>query len=82
MVSKFCSRYEYKFVSEPDDSLKCLICLSVARDPWQHGKCGRLFCEVCISKYGKNKPCPNCRMEQPLYLEDTRSKWYSGADPG
>ena len=69
--------YECNFVSEPDDSLKCLICLAVARDPWQHGKCGRLFCEKCICKHGKNKPCPNCRMEQPQYLEDTRSKWYS-----
>ena len=66
--------YDYTFISEPDDSLKCLLCLVVARDPWQHGKCGRLFCHECIMEYGKDKPCPNCRMEQPLYFEDYRSK--------
>ena len=66
--------YECNFVSEPDDSLKCLICLAIARDPWQHGKCGRLFCESCLNSYGKHNPCPNCRMKGPQYMEDTRSK--------
>ena len=61
-------------MSEPDDALKCLICLAVARDPWQHGKCGRLFCEKCLNKYGKDKFCPNCRMKNPQYMEDARSK--------
>ena len=41
---------KYRFLSEPDDALKCLICLGVAEEPWQHGKCGRLFCEDCIEK--------------------------------
>ena len=68
------SGYECNFVPEPDDALKCLICLAVARDPWQHGKCGRLFCEDCLPKHGKDKPCLNCRMEQPQYLEDMKSK--------
>ena len=63
------------FISEPDDSLKCLICLSVARDPWQHGECGRLFCGGCLKEYGKKKPCPNCRMEPPLYFKDNRSEY-------
>ena len=66
--------YECNFVSEPDDSLKCLICVAIARDPWQHGKCGRLFCESCLNSYGKHNPCPNCRMKRPQYMEDTRSK--------
>ena len=68
------SGYESNFVSEPDDALKCLICLAVARDPWQHGECGRLFCQSCLNKHGKGKPCPNCRMEQPQYLMDAKSK--------
>ena len=67
-------RSVYNFVSEPDDTLKCLVCLEVARDPWQHGKCGRLFCEQCLDQYGKGQPCPNCRMKKPMYLEDTKSK--------
>ena len=66
---------KYSFLSEPDDALKCLICLGVAEEPWQHGKCGRLFCEDCIEKYGKHRPCPNCKREQPQYFEDSRSKW-------
>ena len=66
---------KFSFVSdsEPDDALKCLICLEVAKEPWQHDKCGRLFCKECLDKYGRAKPCPNCRTEQPQYFEDTRS---------
>ena len=36
---------EYKFIREPDDALKCAICLEVARDPHQHEECGKLFCK-------------------------------------
>ena len=66
--------YECNFVSEPNDALKCLICLAVARDPWQHGRCGRLFCEECLDRYGRENSCPNCRMEHPQYMEDARGK--------
>ena len=66
--------YKPVFVADPDDGLKCLICWEVAVDPWQHGKCGRLFCKECIDKYGEDKPCPNCRMNQPQYFEDNKSK--------
>ena len=64
----------YQYVTEPDSSLVCVICLEVAEDPWQHGKCGKLFCEECMKKYGKYKACPNCRRGPPQYFEDTRSK--------
>ena len=66
---------KYQLVAEPDDALKCLICLAVAEDPWQHGKCGRLFCKECLDKHGYTKPCPNCRAEQPQYFEDNKSKY-------
>ena len=65
---------EYKFITEPDDGLKCLICHEVARDPKQHEDCGKLFCEKCIEKYGVRKPCPYCRKEQPLYFKDNKSE--------
>ncbi len=65
---------DYKFLTEPEDDLKCLICHEVARDPKQHEDCGKLFCEKCIEKYGMGKPCPNCRKEQPLYFYDNRSE--------
>ncbi len=64
----------YKFLTEPDDVLKCLICHEVARDPKQQEDCGKLFCEKCIEKYGKKKPCPHCRIEQPLYFKDNKSE--------
>ena len=47
----------------------------MTRDPWQHGECGRLFCEDCLNEYGKKKPCPNCRMEPPSYFKDNRSEY-------
>ena len=68
------SEYDYKFITEPEDALKCLICLKVARDPKQHESCGRLFCTQCIEKQGENKPCPTCRKEYPRYFDDNRSK--------
>ncbi len=57
--------YDCKFVLEPADSLKCAICLLVARKPQQHGGCGKLFCKVCIDKHKTlRNDCPHCR--QPL----------------
>ena len=38
--------YKYNFLHDPPDDLKCLICLEVAEEPWQHSKCGRLFCKL------------------------------------
>ena len=61
--------YKYQFVSEPDDALKCLICLEVAEEPWQHGECGRLFCEKCLNEHGRSKPCPYCKHARPQYLK-------------
>ena len=65
--------YKYQFVSEPDDALKCLICLEVAEEPWQHGKCGRLFCEKCLEDHGKKKPCRACQ-DTPEYFKDNRGR--------
>ena len=65
---------EYKFVSEPDDALKCLICLDVARDPLQHEECGKLFCKECLEKYGKDKPCANCKRANSHFYKDNRSE--------
>ena len=68
---------KYNFVSEPNDAFKCLICLEVAEEPWQHDKCGKLFCKECLDRHGTLKPCPNCRAEQPQYFLDTRGKYAS-----
>lgn len=67
---------EYDFVSEPPDSLKCLICMLVVNEPWQHGECGRVYCKVCIEEYKKVKDtCPNCRKKNPTLFRDGRSEF-------
>ena len=66
--------YKYNYTVEPSSALQCLICLDIAEDPWQHNKCGRLLCKECLEKYGRDKPCPNCRKEQPQYFDDNKSK--------
>ena len=63
--------HDYKFVSPPDDNLKCFICLEVAQDPKQHEDCGKLFCSECIEKNGR-KACPNCRAVNQAYFKDRR----------
>lgn len=68
------SSNKYRFLSDPDDELKCPICLEVSEEPWQHGRCGRLFCKQCLEKYGRGKPCPHCMERRPDYFEDTKSK--------
>ncbi len=51
---------DHKWLEDPSEELKCLICLSVAQ---QHGGkgCGKLFCESCISEHQKRSTnCPHC----------------------
>jgi hypothetical protein len=64
----------FEYVAEPGTGLYCVICLDVAEDPRQHEKCGRLLCKECLEKYGRGKPCPNCRREHPQYFEDNKSE--------
>ena len=68
------------FITEQDDSLKCLICLEVAEDPWQHGKCGRLFCRECLDEYGMDRPCPACGGGRPCYHKGKRSELVAKLD--
>ncbi len=68
--------YDLNWLEEPPDDLKCLICLEVAKDPYQHGGslCGKVFCNGCITEYQKHKTtCPNCRKDLSLF-QDARSK--------
>ena len=64
----------YKFVGDPDDDLKCLICLDVSEDSLQHKECGKLLCRACLEKYGVEKPCPYCRKEKAKFTPDNYSK--------
>ncbi len=71
--------YECDWVEDPPDDVKCQICLTVARDPQQHGGnkgCGKIFCAVCIAAHQKNsQDCPNCKKQltQSLF-GDIKSK--------
>ena len=65
-----------RFVVEPSQGLICPLCGTVARDPHQHGKCGKLFCKECLDRYGRDKPCKNCNSPHPEYFEDNRSECY------
>ena len=65
---------KFNFLAKPDDALKCVICLEVAEEPWQHDMCGKLFCKECHEKQGKERPCPYCRTEQPQYFKDNKSE--------
>lgn len=73
-------RRDYKFISEPSDDLKCLICLELAVDPWQHDKCGKLLCGQCIERHERSKSCP-CRESKPNYFKDSRSKPWQTQTP-
>ena len=72
------SKFDYRFITQPKDTLDCHICLRVVRgQPKQHGGtggCGDLFCKECIEKYG-DQPCPSCGGEEPVYYGDVRSKF-------
>ena len=71
---------QYRFVHKPDEELECVICLSVAEDPFQHtepeqGKgCGKLLCARCLEKYGRGKPCPHCKTGSH-FIEDIKSEF-------
>ena len=68
----------YQFVSEPDDEFICVICLEVAREPFQHEECGKLLCKECLEEYGRDKPCPHCKTGSQYY-KDSKSECFSSA---
>ena len=72
-LSMASNKFDYKFVTEPDDSLKCSICLEVVVNPEKEIECGKLYCNECIRKNGE-KPCPTCRTDSPKFFSDKKSK--------
>ncbi len=69
--------YDYKFIEEPADSLKCLICLLVVREPQQHGGCGKLFCKVCIDKRTRDQVQTPQRHTIQIDVVNTEYSMYS-----
>ena len=53
--------YDYEFVTPPDKSLECPVCLLTLRDPHMISCCGNEFCQRCIERVQRDgKPCPLC----------------------
>ena len=54
--------YDYQFLEEPSEDLKCSVCLSVLRDPHLTSCCGHHFCETCIKPIkSRTNRCPLCQ---------------------
>ena len=53
--------YDYEFVTPPDKSLECPVCLLTLRDPHMISCCCNEFCQRCIERVQQDgKPCPLC----------------------
>lgn len=51
-----------RFVGNEHENFHCLICLNVAKDPYECHGCGKLICMVCITGWVSKSPefkCPN-----------------------
>ncbi len=76
--------YDYHFVDEQSvlQDYKCILCLSVARDPKQFTCCGKIVCTICLERCihnfrgpsGSSAPaCPHCRDGNWESFSDRRS---------
>ena len=65
-----------------DDDLVCPICQLVCRDPQQSQCCGKIYCQICVTRLKQsllnqlqgNAQCPNCRQRPFEVFADKRSK--------
>ena len=54
--------YDYEFIEEPSEDMKCSVCLSVLRDPHLTSCCGNHFCQSCITRIKSDgNSCPLCQ---------------------
>ena len=68
------SASKYNLLDELDEVFVCGICSDIAEEPWQHDKCGQLFCKKCLGEHGMENKCPKCQ-EQSRYFEDHKSQF-------
>lgn len=67
--------YNCSFVLEPDQTLFCLICARVLREPQLTDCCGNHYCSSCLKKWLKNSPsCPLCREKNFGTLRDKKTE--------
>jgi TNF receptor-associated factor 4 len=75
MASDDLKGYDCQFIDPIPDSLLCLICTCVSRDPQQTVCCGRMYCCRCLSDLRSScrvSRCPQCRKEPISSFPDTR----------
>ena len=72
--------FDYDFIDEVSEELKCTICLQVFQDPNLTSCCGNRYCRKCIEKIVQQKmPCPFCQhpgftlMLDKLYVRKVNS---------
>lgn len=57
-----CGGLDKNFIDTPPDELVCLICQTVADNPYQLICCGKLYCKSCLDRQKKvANSCPTCR---------------------
>lgn len=67
--------YNCSFVQEPDQTLFCLICARVLREPQLTDCCGNHYCSSCLKRWLKNSPsCPLCREKNFSSLRDKKTE--------
>ena len=75
MASDDLKGYDCQFIDAIPDSLICLICTCVSRDPQQTVCCGRMYCSRCLSDLKSScevARCPQCRKEPICSFPDIR----------
>ncbi len=70
-----CGGLDKNFTQTPPDELVCLICQSVANDPYQLTCCGKLYCKSCLDKQKKvANTCPTCRQAIQSFQDPLSSR--------
>ena len=72
--------YDYKFVEPAPDSLICLICTFVARNPQQSVCCGKIYCKYCLQELEiYSDKCPHCQSDIKIFPDKKSKKTISCA---
>ena len=67
--------YNCSFLEEPDQTLLCLICSRVLREPELTDCCGNHYCASCLKRWLNNSPsCPLCRENNFSTLRDKKTE--------
>ena len=67
--------YSCSFLEEPDQTLLCLICSRVLREPELTDCCGNHYCASCLKRWlNSSRSCPLCRENDFSTLRDKKTE--------